>query len=246
MKFLPPWLIGLISSLILAVVAIKPVHAQDPKTYIHPRAIPLLPVISSESKTYFPELKTVWYFPGLIEHESCISLKHSKCWNSRSELKTYRERGLGLGQLTAAWDKNGKLRFDNLATYRKLYPKELGELSWDTYKDRPDLQIRTMIFMVRDDYRKIQGARDEDQRLKMADSSYNGGRGSMENARKACRLTKGCDASVWDNNAEKYCTKSRLAMAGSGGRSPCDLHIGHVRDVFDTRMPKFKKLMDKT
>lgn len=245
MKRLYSWL-GLISAALLAASFIKPVHAQDAKTYIHPRALPLIPVIQKEASTYLPEVKTVWYFPGLIEHESCISLKHSKCWNPQSELKTSRENGIGIGQLTRAWASDGKLRFDNLATYRKLYPKELGELDWATFKDRPDLQIRTMIFMVRDDYRKIKGARDEEQRLKMTDSSYNGGRGSMENSRKACHLTKGCDPGVWDNNVEKHCTKSRTPMPGYGGRSPCDINLHHVRDVFDTRMPKFKKLMTQS
>ena len=219
-------------------------QAQNVKTYIHPKAIELIPVIRLEAEKFAPQIETPWYFPGLIEHESCISLRHSKCWHSAAELKNNREHGVGLGQLTASWDKYGKLRFDNLAEMKRRNPRDLGELSWETIKSRPDLQIRTMIFMVNDSYKQLAPLKYPLERLKMADSAYNGGISHVFKARSMCGISRGCDPQLWDNNVERYLPKSKTPDSRYGGRSMYSINTGHVFDVFYNRMDKFKPFFE--
>lgn len=72
------------------------VFGQNVKTYIPEQAFGHLPTLNKEINRILPGFETPHYFGGLIEHESCISLKHSRCWNAKSELRTSRERGAGL------------------------------------------------------------------------------------------------------------------------------------------------------
>lgn len=234
-------------ALFLTLVGALPLQAQaqDVKTYIHPRAIELYPSMRKEIPAVFPEIPIAAYPLALIEHESCISLKHSKCFNINSELKTYwadgkmRENGVGLAQFTKAWRQDGSIRLDTLANLKKLYPKELKDVTWDTMRESADQQVMLMLLLLRDDYTNLYVVKDPIERLKFADSSYNGGRRDALAARKVCGLTKDCNPDVWFGNVEKHCVKSKQALYA--GRSPCDINTHHVKDVFQTRMPKFQK-----
>jgi len=63
------WPLFFISQLVLA---------QSVETYIPPQAFQYLPIVKTEAQRIIPEILTPWYFGGLIEHESCISLKHGE------------------------------------------------------------------------------------------------------------------------------------------------------------------------
>ena len=76
---------------------------------------------------------------ALIEKESCISLEHRTCWSTAARLKTSREEGAGLGQITRAWDASGALRFDALAETVAMDPRALQELNWGNVYTRADL-----------------------------------------------------------------------------------------------------------
>lgn len=213
--------------------------AQNTKTYIPPQAFQYFDTIKSESSKFMPELDQVYYLPGLIEHESCISLKHSKCWNPKSQLKSKREEGGGLGQITRAYTDDGKVRFDSLSDMAKRHKSELKELSWDNLYTRPDLQIRSIILMTRDNYRSLYDVKDNLERLKMSDIAYNGGLGGLQKERRVCGLAKDCDPNIWFGNVEKFCLKSKKPLYG--GRNACDINRHHAEDVFHTRMPKYEK-----
>lgn len=73
--------------------------------YIPPQAFKFKDPIIKELDTFFPTIPEYNYVPSLIEHESCITLKHRRCWNSASELRSSREQGIGYFQnLVSVWD----------------------------------------------------------------------------------------------------------------------------------------------
>lgn len=209
------------------------------ETYIPPQAYTYKDIIRVELDTNFKHIPTYNYVPSLIEHESCISLKHSRCWSSTSKLKTSREEGAGLGQITRTYNKDGSLRFDTLSDLKRQYKSQLKELSWSNVYSRPDLQIRAIVLMVRDSYAKLSDVDDPYERLSFADAAYNGGLKGVNNDRRACSLSESCDANIWFDNVETTCTKSKNALYGQ--RSPCDINRHHVRDVMTVNLPKYKR-----
>lgn len=228
--FLSFWLVGFAA-------------AQDVKSYIPPRAFDLLPLVESETIRLMPDTPSIGYFGALIEHESCLSLKHSRCWLSTSELKTAREQGAGLGQLTRTWRADGSLRFDSLQEMKDRYNSELKELSWLNIKQKPELQIRAIVLMTRDNYKKLYVVKDPFARLAMADAAYNGGYGGLNKERMKCGLMAGCDPQYWFDHVEKQCLKSTKALYGQ--RSACDINRNHVKDVVITRLPKYERHFSK-
>ena len=208
----------------------------DYKTYIPENAKKLIPVVYKESVRLLPNFPLYSYFPALIEHESCITLCSKRCWNAKSRLKTSREEGAGLGQITRAWYKNGKLRFDTLAWLKRKYRKELKDLTWKNIYNKPNLQIRAMLLLWRNNYYRFPKTISFVNRLAFSDVSYNQGFYRTYRDRQLCKLTKNCNPKVWFNNVEKTCTASHKYLYGH--RSPCDISRHHVRDVF-TRIPKY-------
>lgn len=180
---------------------------------------------------------------ALIEHESCIGLKHSRCWNPKSRLRSAREEGAGLGQLTRAFKPDGSIRFDALSAMKTKYPKELAELNWSNIYTRPDLQMRVIVLMMRDNFRYyVKYSANLEEAYAFADAGYNGGIGGLDNERRACKLSSTCDHRKWFDNVEKFCLKSKSALYGD--RSACDINRHHVSDVLITRYPKYRKYLE--
>jgi hypothetical protein len=126
-----------------------------------------------------------------------------------------------------------------LAEIRRAHPKELGEMSWSTIYDRPDLQITAVVLKSRDNYKYFRRySADDLQGLKFGDAAYNGGIGGLDRERRACKLSSWCDHTKWDGNVEKFCLKSKTALYGQ--RSACDINRHHVKDVFDVRSKKYE------
>lgn len=196
--------------------------------------------IRYELTTYFPELPYRHYVPGLIEKESCIHLKHKNCWSSLSELKTSRELGRGLGQVTKAFNLDGSVRFDALQENVDRHPAALRGVTWSNIMTKPDAQIRIIVFMLKASYDKLYEINDPYERVAMMDAAYNGGLGGVRKERLVCSLTKGCDKDKWFDHIERHCKKSSKPMAAYGNRSICDIHRDHVRSVLKVKMPKYE------
>lgn len=207
------------------------------KAAVPDRAAQYLPTLVAEQKAHMPEHQQPWYFGGLIEHESCITLTHPRCWAPTSRLKTAREEGAGFGQITRAYRADGSLRFDALAELRAQHPA-LADWSWSNVYQRPDLQLRAVVLKVRGDSQALRAVADPSERMAMADAAYNGGMGGVQNDRRACAIKAGCDPQKWFGHVEASCTKSRAALYGQ--RSACDINRHHVADVLRVRMPKYR------
>jgi len=206
-------------------------------TYIPKQAYYTLPIVKCVRDKILPDFQYKGYFGGLIEQESCIYLTHKRCWNPKSKLSTKRELGIGLGQLTKAYKKDGSVRFDSLKEIRKRHLDELRELSWETIESRPDLQIKAIIYMSKSNYDQLYNVKDDYARLAMSDAAYNGGLRGVFRDRRICGLTKGCDVNKWFDNVEKHCSKSKRILYGN--RNACDINREHVDSVLKIRMKKY-------
>lgn len=211
------------------------------KTFIPLNACQYLPVVKKEQVRLWPDHPMPHSIPALIEHESCITLKHSKCWNPKSQLKSAREEGAGLPQLTRAFRQDGSVRFDTLTDLTKKFNSELNELSWDNVYLRPDLQIRALVLLNRDNYKKLYSIENPIIRSHFNDAAYNGGPGGVNADRRLCGLKAGCDPQVWFKNVETTCSKSKKILYAN--RSACDINRHHVHDVFHVRSNKYKAFM---
>jgi hypothetical protein len=221
-----------------ALIGAQPAHAFSLSKDIPAQAAQYLPMLGQQARELLPAVPPE-YFGALIEHESgCPSIK-SMCWKPTARLKSQREEGAGLGQLTRAYRADGSLRFDSLTESRKLDPRGLNDLRWETVYQRPDLQMRVMVLMTRQNYNRVAKlVDDQHMRLQLTDLSYNAGFGRVLNDRRACGLTHDCDPDRWEDHVEKTCTASKKPLYGT--RSACDISRHHVHDVVGVRMPKYK------
>lgn len=192
------------------------------------------PILKAEQAKYWGDHPDPAILAALVEQESCASLKSSRCWNPAARLKSAREEGAGMGQITRAYRADGSLRFDALAGLRDQYSADLAGLSWDTVYQRPDLQLRALVLMSRDSARTFRGA---PAWLAFGDAGYNGGVAGVQRERRACKLSAGCDPAQWFAHVEAHCLKSRQPIYGN--RSACDINREHVRNVLLVRRAKY-------
>ena len=201
------------------------------------RAKQYLPMLKAEQTARWPDHPWPPMLGGMVEQETCPSLTHSKCWSPQAQLKTQREEGAGLGQLTRTWRKDGTQRFDALAELRDLHPA-LRELSWVTIYQRPDLQLRALVLKSRDDFRALGQIRSIANRLVFQVAAYNRGRGAVQEERRLCQVTPDCDPQLWWGHVELTCTASRAPIYS--GRSACDINRLHVLKVVEQRAPRYR------
>jgi len=198
-----------------------------------------LPVLVAEQQAHWSDLTAPSVLAAQVEQETCISLKHPRCWSPRAELRTSREQGVGLSQITRTWRPDGSLRFDSLAELRAQFPRQLAGWGWDlpTLHD-PAYQIRALILMDRRNWLTIQGAASDTDRMAMTLASYNGGLRGLAADRAMCAGTAGCDPGVWAGHVERTCTKATVAATGYG-RSFCDINREYPRNILGPRRAKY-------
>jgi hypothetical protein len=200
-------------------------------------ALSKLPILKDELKTHWSALQDRAVVGAQVEQETCISLKHRSCWNEKAQLLTSREQGVGLGQLTRAFNPNKTVRFDALGEMVAKYPKELSGLSWANWSD-PKLQMRAIVLKNRDNCNAIKDTKTQSDQLQMCMAAYNGGMGGLRSDRTACRGKVGCDQRIWFGNVEKTSLKSKVAMKGYG-KSPFEINREYVVNIFQIRKPRY-------
>lgn len=183
------------------------------KEFIPPLAVTYAPLAYKAQQSVWPELEAPRYMMGQIEQESCISLKSKKCWNPTVELKTEREYGFGLGQCTVT-------KKFSCFTESQTYDKVLATWTWED-RYNPEMQVRAMAWKDKKEWVVMKFAATEKDRLAMAYSAYNGGRGGLLQDRKLCATTPNCDATIWYSKDGKLgisevSYKSKVAAKGYG------------------------------
>jgi len=229
-RFLRLWAVLAIA--MLATCGLRAAHAQVP-----PQALEHLPTLVQTQRSIWPDAPMPSFLAGQVEQESCISLRHLKCWNPRVELKTKREYGFGLSQFTVAYREDGSVRFNKWAEMRMRYPSLRG-WTWENRFD-PAFQLTAMVELDKSIYRIWSDAASTRDRLGFTLSAYNGGEGGVRQDRLLCRNTNGCDPSRWFGHVERNSLKSKVAFKGYG-RSPFEINREYPPNVLDLRRKKYE------
>lgn len=217
------------------------------ETYIPNKAYAVMPIIAEEAKHYGIPFD-VSFITAAVEQESCISLRHSKCFSSAVHFKTKwkngkpREEGAGIMMLTRTWRSNGEIRFDTLTRLTKKYKSHLKGLNWSSVYRSKRLSVRAGIFLMLDDWISLEKKGvPECERPPMLISAYNQGMGGVNQDRRICGLTKGCDPDIWFGNVEKVKRPWFSTRVLYSRRTAWDINRTHVKNVFNRRLPKYRK-----
>lgn len=195
-------------------------------------------LLVSTAQTYWADARMPWIMGAQIEKETCITLKHSKCWTPLAELKTSRENGIGFGQATRAYNADGSIRFDKISELRQAHTAALGDWSWARRYD-PVLQMRGLVLADMTSFKRFSALAEtplDAWRFTLA--GYNGGDGAVLKDRLRCKAVVGCNPKIWYGNVEVNSTKSRAKWKGYG-QSAYEINRGYVRKV-EARAPDYK------
>jgi hypothetical protein len=203
----------------------------------------LLPVLHAEQVRLWSDHPAPAVLGALVEQETCPSLTHPKCWSPRAELKTARELGFGLGQVTVAYRSDGAERFNRWAELRRAHAEELAAWTWPSRFDAR-LQLRALVLDNRSCYAwsaRLVGAGED--ALAFCDAAYNGGRAGVLADMRLCRGTAGCNPARWFGHVESTSTKSRARWNGYGV-SAFEINRTHVRNVMVVRRVRYVKALE--
>lgn len=201
-----------------------------------PKAIEYLPVLKQEA-TIWPNHLGVDYLAAQIEQETCPSLRSKKCWNPNTELKTDREYGFGLGQITIT------RKFNNFESSKQL-DSTLRDWSFDD-RFNAAKQMRVLILMDRNLNRRLTALiPDPHERYAMTLSAYNGGMGGVLSDRRLCAQHSACDPKKWFGHVEMQSNKAKSKVAGYG-KSFYDINREYVRNVMLVRRDKYTQWLGR-
>jgi hypothetical protein len=223
------------SRLLIALLVLLSVPAAAES--VPARAEIYLPTLVGAQRSIWPDAPTPSFLAGQVEQESCITLKHSKCWNPTAQLKTSREWGRGLGQVTTAYRTDGSVRFDKQEELRQQFPSLRG---WTTARwADATFQMTAIVEMDKSIYTRQRDAATPRDRLAFTLSAYNGGEGGVLQDRRLCANTKGCDPTRWSGHVERTSLKNRVASSGYG-KSFFEINREYVTNILDVRRHKYE------
>lgn len=209
--------------------ATTPVAAKTP---LPDRAKTYLPLLRNNVTRLWPSCPYPVYLAGQVEQETCPSLKSEKCWNPRAELKTSREYGFGLGQITVTD------RFDNFAA-AKGWDSSLKGWTWENRFD-PDMQLKALVAYDRNLYLQIRFGANPYEKMAFMFSAYNGGLGGLLKDRRMCAAADGCNPDRWFGHVELHSFRAKTAVAGYG-KSFFEINREYVRNIMLVRSDKYEE-----
>ncbi len=196
-----------------------------------------LPLLIAAQTQYWPDVPQPHTMAGQVEQETCISMTHRKCWNPRAELKTSREYGFGLGQLTAAYRADGSVRFSAFGDARALH-RDLKGWTWEERYD-PKRQLAALVLMDRSLYARLSPlAATERDAWAFTLAAYNGGTSGLLKDRLLCEQKQGCDPRRWFGNVEWTSVKAKTVASGYG-KSFFEINREYVSRTLDQRREKY-------
>jgi hypothetical protein len=211
-------------------------------TAIPPNAKLYLPILKSQIKDAWPTMPLTSSLGAQVEQESCVSLKSRMCWNPHAQLKTSREYGFGLGQLTIAYQANGAERFNAWKDVKRLDHK-LSSWKWQD-RFNPTYQLRAVVVRNHQGYISIKfPTASTYDRLAFMYAAYNGGLGGVLQDHRLCNTIKGCNSEKWFGNVADHSFKSKIKIRGYG-QSFFEVNRGYVKNVLVVRRPKYVPYLD--
>lgn len=216
---------------LVCMIAIPNAYAQ---TKLPANAVIYLPVLKEQIGQVWPTLTQPQDMAGQIEQETCISLTWPSCWNPHTELKTSREYGFGLGQLTVT------ASFNNFTALQKMNDPTIKTWKWEDRYD-PAMQIRAQLDMDLLDYNFFKPiALTDTDNLAFMFSAYNGGIGGLEEDIRYCTALPNCNHRVWFGNVELNSLKAKTKLGSAyGTQTPYGINRGYVTNVLTIRSQKY-------
>lgn len=202
---------------------------------IPPNAAKYLPILIEEADDVWFEMPLPSALAAQVEQETCISLTHSKCWNPHAELKTSREYGFGLGQLTVT------SRFNAFEEVREM-DRGLKAWKWEDRYD-PRMQLRALVIKDRFNWRQFPDAASVEDQLAFALAAYNGGVGGTRADKKLCSATPGCNPREWFDNVALTSLKAKTKVKGYG-KSFFEINREYVYNILKIRRQKYVGIME--
>jgi hypothetical protein len=203
-----------------------------------PAAAPaVIALVCSLLPAYWTSLTVPSTVPAQIEQETCVSLTSRYCFSPRAELKTSREYGFGLGQLTVT------PTFNNFTTVRGQVPA-LRNWTWSDRFD-PKNQVIALLHMNAQSAKFCATQMDPvTDTLACTFAIYNGGLGGFRSDRRVCSNTKGCDPRRWFGNVANTSLKAKKPVNGYG-QSFFQINRNYVTNILLIRSPKYVPLTEK-
>lgn len=222
----------------VAFIAILSSHASAAE-FVPEGARLYAPILAQKQAAGWPDAPSPWTLAGLVEQETCASLKSKRCWNPREELKTFREYGFGLGQITIAYNADRSERFNEYKNLRRKYAS-LSQWQWADRYD-PGYQLIAIVEMTHALWRQAPPAADDDVHWAFTLVSYNGGLGGLLQDRRYCANSAGCNPQRWFGHIETHSLKSKAPQKAYGGQSWYSISRGYVRNVLTIRRAKYRQ-----
>lgn len=227
--------------MIIFIISLCYISVANAMTYnqILDQAKPQLPIFKSVVTQYWPEAPNQQYFPGDVEQETCASL--ALCWNPNAQLKTSREYGFGLGQITIAYGKKGNVRFNNFKEAKNKYD-QLSQWQWDD-RFNPKFQFTYIVLEMKNLFTPmVPYFRDDINRWAAALVSYNAGAQTVIDRMTLCGITKGCNKSLWFNGLETVHLPYEKKLLY--GKALFERRNEYPHNVINIRSPKYVPYWD--